>query len=125
MVAWGWKANMKKCALKRRTPLKRKGRERGKPMPALRAWIRLRPCVLHSTVPDAPHACYTIAPSECAHAPRVKAHGDVNNVIPLCHHHHMEYHRLGRAGFAAKYGLDLEELAREYTTAYLESEPTP
>lgn len=98
----------------KRTPLRRKGRERGEPNHALRAWIRKQPCALLYWG----NGC--LGHTEAAHLPRVKQHGDVQNLIPLCAGHHREQHRIGIASFAEKYGLDLEALALTYWERYEE-----
>lgn len=109
---------MKRCALERRTPLKRKGKERGEPMPALRAWIRQQPCALSGRVLAGPVCRGKTQP---AHLPRVKQHGDIRNLIPLCKAHHDEQHGHGRWTFARKYALELQELADGYWDRYQES----
>jgi hypothetical protein len=93
--------------MKRRVPLKRKGKERGQPLPAYRAWIRGWPCV----------ACPS-RETQAAHLPRVKQHGDAQNLVPLCGTHHMEQHNMGVQSFAERYGLDLESLANWYWEQY-------
>jgi hypothetical protein len=101
---------MKRCGLKRNTPLKRKGKERGKPLPLYRAWIREQGC----------HICGR-TPVQAAHLPRVKAHGDEANLIPLCQTpHHTDVHQIGVKSFAAYHGLDLAEVATAYWRAYNE-----
>ena len=94
--------------MKRRTPLRRsKGRERGSPIPAFRAWLRGQGCAI-----DGYRA------SAC-HLPRVKQHGDARNMIPLCHEHHMEQHAVGVQTFADSYGLHLTQLADDYWDAFI------
>ncbi len=89
--------------MKRRTPLRRRGGQRGQSVEAYRVWIRAHPCML---------GCR--APSEAAHLPRTKQHGDAANLVPLCHAHHMEQHRIGVRSFATRYALDLATAAGEY-----------
>lgn len=79
-------------------------------MPALRAWIRTQACAVTGCL-NQPWG------SEAAHFPRTKLHGDLNNLIPLCHKHHMEQHYWGVASFGARYGLDAET-ARAYTALW-------
>lgn len=79
-------------------------------MPGFRAWITGQRCV----VPGCDRA------GDPAHLPRVKSHGDVENIVPLCRVHHVEQHTIGRESFALKYALDLLALAREYWRRYLE-----
>jgi Putative HNHc nuclease len=61
--------------------------------------------------------CY--GPVEAAHVHARRNGGDVSNAVPLCRYHHAEQHRIGVKSFAAKYGLDLEALARRYWEDYL------
>ena len=60
---------------------------------------------------------------DAAHAPRVRKHGDVNNVIPLCNRigtpmHHTEIHACGIKTFAKRHGVDLKQDAKDYTDWY-------
>lgn len=59
-------------------------------------------------------------PSEAAHVHARRNGGDVANVVPLCRVHHEEQHRIGVRSFTAKYGLNLEALARDYWARWLE-----
>lgn len=78
--------------------------------PAHRAWIRKHRC----SVPD----CQRL-PVECAHV-RTGTDGGAGMkpsdkwAISLCEYHHREQHSIGEKAFAAKYDIDLLELAREF-----------
>jgi cytochrome c553 len=75
-----------------------------------KAWIRTLPCC----------ACGHPAPSEAAHTGRdggMRQKASDDSCIPLCADCHTlapdSYHRLGRARFARRHGLDLAGLAGE------------
>lgn len=78
---------------------------------AHRAWVRRH----HCSVPG----CLRL-PVECAHV-RIGTNGGMALkpsdcwVISLCRHHHAEQHRIGETAFAERYGLDLIELALEFS----------
>lgn len=71
------------------------------------------------------HCCVRGCKGEPVEAAHVRGSGDGgmglkpgdNWVISLCREHHAEQHRVGERAFAARYGLDLEELARRFWRA--------
>jgi hypothetical protein len=80
--------------------------------PAHRAWVRRHQC----SIPR----CQRL-PIECAHVRTGSDGGTALKpadcwLISLCRYHHAEQHRVGEASFAARYGLDLIELAREFAS---------
>jgi len=119
---------VKRCSLKARTPLKRKtplkakGKERfpKKINRPLRVVIRGLWCVVptHSTRPT-PCGFYAERPGieACHLEPKARGKGDDYQLFPACPRHHDEQE--GRtAEFEAKYGLDLTQLAHDYTQAH-------
>lgn len=79
-------------------------------------WIQHCPCAICWRMGKAQRY-----PTEAAHTPRVRIHGDRNNVVPLCGSpwgHHAEEEKLQPEAFGAKYGVDMAELAREYTRRF-------
>jgi len=76
--------------------------------PAYIAWIKTISCLIgkcpvHSTQSDPHHV-------------NKKGHGsmasrtDDTRAIPLCNHHHREFHQIGRDSFAKKHSIDYEIL---------------
>lgn len=103
---------MKRTPLQRRTPLRAKAkrkRQRPRTSSAYLDWIRGQACALP--------ACQT--PGE-AHHVRTRGAGGVDreNVVPLCHLHHMELHSKGRLTFGTLYRVDLKRLAAAYDARY-------
>jgi len=110
---------MKRCSLKGRKPLKRRGKPRFKKGrdEAFLTWIRLLSCTVGAGDYCGSWPGYRLI--EAAHVRSRGAGGaDVGNVVPLCTIHHAELHRTGIRSFEEKYGVDLrveaERLAREY-----------
>ena len=104
--------------MKRTAKLKVKGKAR---FPkgvdeAYRAWIREQPCCVPLCVETViRRAVGTWHGSEAAHVRSRGAGGaDDGNLLPLCHTHHCEQHRIGIKSFAAKHGVDLRALAADY-----------
>jgi hypothetical protein len=93
---------------KRKRALARRGCERGRPVPAFRAWLRKRHCA----------ACWSVPPSDAAHFPRVKQHGDRKNMIPLCRRCHRQQHAEGVTSFAARWQLD-QVTANDFWSAFV------
>lgn len=93
-----------------------------------REWL----CEFDCIVPG----CYR-RPVQAAHGYHSKGgSGTWEDLVPLCatdvrsgtEGHHDEQHRLGRDTFAAKYGLDMEIIARAYVSVWRErggGDPTP
>lgn len=82
--------------------------------PDLLDWIRAQPCAICRLIDER-----QVTRTEAAHTPRVRIHGDMDNVIPLCHEHHEEEERLQPAAFGRTYAVDLDELAKDYTARFL------
>ena len=79
--------------------------------PGHRAWVRRHHCSVPGCLDQS---------IECAHVRRgtgggvgLKPHD--RWCISLCANHHAEQHRLGEAQFEQKYGIDLAELARQFS----------
>ena len=106
------------ATLVRRTPVKRqRATPRRKAHPAnreLRKWVADRACCI-CCVWSSPAA--TCAGTVDPHHVRTRGAGggEVANLVPLCRAHHDELHQMGRKSFALKYGVNLVELAQEYT----------
>jgi hypothetical protein len=83
-----------------------------------RAWIRQQPCLLGSREPCECGKFFSIetrrTPTECCHVRTRRAHGDFENLVPMCGKHHREQHRIGIKTFNARYGLNLASLAVHY-----------
>jgi len=47
-------------------------------------------------------------------------HALLDSMVPLCHSHHLEQHRIGIKTFAATYALDLKAIAAELWDGYQE-----
>jgi len=45
---------------------------------------------------------------------------DYTQIVPMCHTHHEEMHRLGEKTFQRKYGLDLDMIAQVVTVRWEE-----
>jgi len=82
-----------------------------KPEPALvdedaRSFIRSLRCI----------ACAKIGlerfHTEACHVRTKRNAGDYQNLVPLCHHHHVHQHLIGVKSFAKIYALDLEQIAK-------------
>lgn len=99
--------------LLRRTPLRAKGKSRfpKRRNADYRRWVGTMPCIVAG--------CRNY-PSDPAHVRSKGAGGDdVGNLVPLCHAHHEEQHRIGIVSFSDRYRLNLsyraETLARLYS----------
>jgi co-chaperonin GroES (HSP10) len=93
----------------KRSPLRRKGKSRfpKRRDPAYLAWIRLQPC------------CICGQDAEPHHVVSQGAGGDdVGNVLPLCRHHHQDFHNWGIWGFEARWKVDCKAMAIEYAVLY-------
>lgn len=81
-----------------------------------RAWIGRLPCILRVA------GCWSDFLGTVIDVAHVKSRGaggaDRNNLVPLCHFHHMQQHYLGIRSFQARYGMDLKVIARQLTTVY-------
>lgn len=86
--------------------------------------VRRMPCLVRGH-PDRP--CKVVRwgeyVSQCAHAPRVRSHGDENNIVPLCLYHHAEQHNIGIRSFERRYAVDLEREARRVWRSITEGTP--
>lgn len=74
----------------------------GERCPELLRWARQQPCYVCTKL-----GIRQRTRSDAAHTPRVRIHGDVKNVVPLCggmDGHHAEEERLQPEAFWAKYG---------------------
>jgi len=113
---------LKRTRLKRKSPLKRKGRlnpinrtrkERrwrtafGTPHRV--AWMKGKGC-------DVP-GCYR-RDVECAHVTSRAAGGTYRQTIPLCARHHAAQHSMGVKTFEALFGIDMAERARYWDEMY-------
>ena len=115
---------MKQTQLRRKTPMKkvnpeRKAREllRAYGPPARREWVKALPC----SVPGCPNH-----PSENAHVnpegrpsdgpSGIARKHDYTQIVPLCRHHHDQYHDMGQRSFNDKHGIDVD-----FVACYIES----
>jgi hypothetical protein len=119
----------------KRTPMKRENTERAAKRRAeafgeqaeLCRWIACVACRqeqfpemtpgdwgLHAKLSLIEHARCRIMPPRCDphHEPTRAAGGKDKDTVPLCREHHDERHRIGRAAFEAKHGVDLRAVAR-------------
>ena len=90
-------------SLRRKTPLRTKGKPRFKKGrdPKFLAWLRTLPCLL-KTWP--PHDV-----TEAAHVRTRSAGGpDLGNTVPLCRFHHGSQHRMWIKSFQWFYEVDLK-----------------
>jgi hypothetical protein len=76
--------------------------------PFYRDWIRELPCLICRRGAEAAHVVSKGAGG-----------GDEDNLVPLCHEHHMEQHAAGIKSFQDRYAIDLAARARDYFAAYL------
>jgi hypothetical protein len=103
---------LSRMALPARIDRKSHRQEAGKRCPAHRNFVRSHAC----------SACGSRAAIECAHV-RDGTGGGMSMkpsdrwCISLCSLCHQEQHRLGEASFAARYKLDLKELAEAFAKA--------
>lgn len=115
---------MKRTPLRRKTRLKSgtkrlKVRRRSKRFaarrdPAYTAWIHTLPCWLRFT-----GSCF--GATEATHVRSRGAGGDDRgNLVPLCHGHHMEQHRVGIQTWQATYRVNLPVVAAALTDRYLD-----
>jgi hypothetical protein len=87
--------------------------------PVRREWIRARPCSVWGC---------TNRPSENAHvSPEnepsgMGRKGDYQYVIPLCRHHHEQYHRMGQRTFNDEHRMDVALVAVYTQGLWLEVE---
>lgn len=110
---------LKRTALKRGKPMKRKG---GKPKrfaklrnPDYLAWIRTLPCTVGHKVAYPPlWRCAWIGDRLAIEAAHLKTRGsggaDLGNVVPLCPWHHMEQEGYTKR-FNEMYNVDLRAIA--------------
>ncbi len=101
---------MRRSRLRRRTPLRSRGRSRfpGRRQPDYKAWIATLPCLVTGGWPVDP-----------AHVrSRGAAGSDYANIVPLTHRLHRELHDMGRRTFEAKYGVDLAREAALLAVRY-------
>jgi hypothetical protein len=87
-------------------------RREARSCPAHRAWVRRH----HCSVPSCERT-----PIECAHVRKGRNGGTALKpsdrwVISLCVRHHREQHQIGERAFEVRYGIDLLELASEFTS---------
>ena len=81
-----------------------------------RDWIKSLPCLL------------CLFPYSDPHHVNPKGHGgkgtktDDSRAIPLCNHHHREFHQIGRETFAKKYRIDYEKIIKTLNKLYKEKE---
>lgn len=60
------------------------------------------------------------SPTEAAHVKsKGAAGGDWDNLLNMCHEHHMELHRIGTRSFEYKYKVRLKPAARKVTAQYV------
>ena len=115
----------------KRTPMKRENTERAAKRRAeafgeQAEACRLLPCVAcwatddrlgawEFVMSDALHpdrVCLVFGNSDPHHEPTRAAGGKDKDTVPLCRAHHDERHRIGRAAFEAKHGVDLRAVAK-------------
>lgn len=87
------------------------------------AWIRTLPCFVHadadSFLPMGHVVVYScIGATQAMHTKSRGAGGASKHLIPACALHHSEQHLLGILSFAAKYNVNLNELAERYEALY-------
>lgn len=91
---------------------------------AFRAYIRSLPCLLADRDPcecgKFIHVGSRRMVTEACHVRTRRLAGDERNLVPLCHSHHLEQHRIGIKTFAATYALDLKAIAAELWDEYQE-----
>lgn len=78
-----------------------------------KAWIRRLPCLLCGGESEPHHI-----PQE-GHGVMARKTDDLR-AIPLCHSHHMQYHRYGRESFQNYYNLDYEYVIQELNRIWSE-----
>lgn len=71
------------------------------------AWIRTLPCIVCGQ-----------GPSQACHAKSRGAGGTSDHLVPMCHKHHHEQHRVGVKTFNAEHGIDLMAEAEHYERAW-------
>lgn len=69
-----------------------------------RAWVRTKPCILHS-------AYYNPVVAHHISAGGMGTKCSDYETVPLCHSHHLEIHDHGKDTFERKYSIDLKEEA--------------
>lgn len=72
------------------------------------AWVRAKGCAVHDA--GGP-GCW--GRPVAAHAPSKAGKGDVSTLAHLCWGHHEEQGQIGIPAFNEKYGIDLEQIARD------------
>lgn len=79
--------------------------------PRFRMRIKWLPCIIDSVPP----------PSDPAHIKNKHGYGDKENMVPLCHPHHLEWHR-GQKTFQAKYRIRVQPIANRLWAEYVKRE---
>lgn len=130
---------MKRTEIKRRTPIERRTRvkaRRSRPRRRVGAcrkyldWLATEACRIlgkrtgeYATTDIWGELRVGKVVVDPAHVRTKRLGGDLYNAISLAHHLHEEQHRIGIKSFAAKYGVDLTELARQQTEEFLALHP--
>lgn len=79
---------------------------------AYRSWIRARPCIVCLL------GGFRSWGVEACHVRTRRNNGDRENLVPMCHNHHMEQHAIGLRSFCERYEIDLERQAVVYQDWY-------
>lgn len=109
-------AKQRKRGVKKRNPERGGHRFQGREIPELRAFVSRLPCLLYGA--DVGTRCY--GATENAHVVSRGAGGeDFDNLVPLCHRHHMQSHFIGQKSFERLNGLRLAPVARKVTAKWL------
>lgn len=85
--------------------------------PPFLEWLRLQACDICTLT-----GTHQRFPTEAAHTPRVRIHGDGGNAVPLCGSmfgHHAEEERLQPDAFGAKYRVDMGARAALWWSRWL------
>lgn len=113
--------------MKRRQRIRRKGGRRFKHAhvdPLKREWIRTLRCLVAAT-----DGAFCDGRVECSHDAGAPGERDERKTVPLCVGHHRlglhSVHVMGRPGFEAFHGVNLDDAAAELDARYERQDETP